>query len=252
MKIRIVLQARMGSRRRPGKTLADIGGKPLLTRCLERLAAVRRRGGRRGELIVATSTAPSDDAVAQLAESLGYRCVRGSEDDVLSRYVLATADLQNGDVVVRATADNPLYCPQRTFRLVVEHLASGLDYTGIDPLSPLAPEAFRVGALRALAARNDLDDYCREHVTPFFRRDATPFRARRLPPNWNGIEPDVRLTVDTPEDIAAMDRIYRTLIAMTGCDRPDRWSLEQILGTARGLAAADAEAAGKSSDSAAA
>lgn len=252
MTIRIVLQARMGSRRRPGKTLADIGGQPLLARCLERLAVVRRRGGPAWQLVVATSTAASDDAVAQLAQQLGYLCVRGSEEDVLARYLQATADLKDRDVVVRATADNPLYCPQRTFRLVTEHLAADEEYTGLDPLSPLVPEAFRVGALRTMAARTDLDDYCHEHVTPFFRRDDAPFRARRLPPDWNGIEPDVRLTVDTPEDVAAMDRIYRTLIALTGHDRPQGWTLEQIFGTAKGLLAADLEAAGSATRSSAA
>src|SRR5436190_22681110 len=87
---RIVLQARMGSKRRPGKTLADLGGRALLERCLERLTAVVARGDPGWELIVATSTAPSDDAVAALAERCGYRAARGSENDVLSRYLLAT------------------------------------------------------------------------------------------------------------------------------------------------------------------
>lgn len=251
MTIRIVLQARMGSRRRPGKTLADIGGRPLLARCLERLATAVRRGGPSWQLIVATSTAASDQAVAHLAEQLGYLCVRGSEEDVLARYLQATADLADDDVVVRATADNPLYCPQRTFRLVAEHLAIDEEYTGLDPLSPWVPEVFRVGAFRAMAARDDLDEYCHEHVTPFFRRDGAPFRTRRLAPSWNGIDPSLRLTVDTPEDVAAMDRLYRTLIALTGEDDAPSWTLEQIQETARGLAAYDAAAAEASQGTAA-
>src|SRR5687768_14135589 len=100
MRTRIVLQARMGSKRRPGKTLADIGGRPLLARCLDRLAAIVERGGPSWQLLVATSTAPSDDAVAALAERLGYRCVRGSEENVLSRYVLATNDLADDDLII--------------------------------------------------------------------------------------------------------------------------------------------------------
>lgn len=250
MTIRIVLQARMGSRRRPGKTLADIGGRPLLTRCLERLATVCRRGGPAWQLVVATSTAASDDAVARLAEQLGYLCLRGSEEDVLARYLQATADLADDDVVVRATADNPLYCPQRTFRLVAEHLAVDEEYTGLDPLSPLVPEVIRVGAFREMAARTDLDNYCHEHVTPFFRRDGAPFRARRLRPDWSDIDPTIRLTVDTPEDIAAMDRLYRTLIALTGEDDAPSWTLDQIQQTARGLAAYDAAAAASQSTAA--
>lgn len=232
----------MGSKRRPGKTLADLGGRPLLARCLERLASIVERGGPSWQLIVATSTAPSDDVVAALAERLGYRCVRGSEENVLSRYVLATNDLSDDDLVVRATADNPLYDADLTLRLVAEHLAAHNDYTGIDPLSPSVPEVLRVGTLRAVAVRSDLDDYCREHVTPYFRRDWTPFKAVRLPPTWNGLDPSVRLTVDTPEDIAFMDRLYRTLIALSGEDRPATWPMEQIYATARGLTAADSAA----------
>jgi spore coat polysaccharide biosynthesis protein SpsF len=240
MRTRIVLQARMGSQRRPGKTLADIGGRPLLERCLERLAAVVERGRSRWELLVATSTAPGDDAVARLAEQLGYRSVRGSEENVLSRYVLATNDLADEDLVIRATADNPLYDVALTHRLVAEHLASHNDYTGLDPLSPSVPEVLRVRTLRAVALRNDLDDYCREHVTPFFRREWTPFKAVRLPPTWSGLDPSIRLTVDTPEDIAFMNRLYRTLIGLTGEDRPATWTQAQIYGTARGLAASAA------------
>ena len=233
----------MGSKRRPGKTLAELGGRTLLERCLERLAAVVQYGGAQWELVVATSTATSDDAVAKLAERCGYRAVRGSEENVLARYVLATGDLADDDLVVRATADNPLYDAALTHRLVEQHRHDRNDYTGIDPLSPSVPEAIGVGTLRRVAERNDLDAYCTEHVTPFFRREWTPFKAVRLPPTWSGLDPAVRLTVDTPDDIAFMDRLYRTLIALTDEDRPATWTMEQIYGTARGLKGDSAAAA---------
>jgi spore coat polysaccharide biosynthesis protein SpsF len=239
--IRIVLQARMGSSRRPGKTLADVAGKSLLARVLERISAARREG-RRWQMVVATSTAAIDDPVEDEAVRLGYGCVRGSERNVLARYLDAIRDLEDDDVVVRATADNPLYCPLRTGRLVAEHLASPHVYTGVLDLSPLVPEAVRVGALRQLSIRDDLNDYCREHVTPFFRRESPPAVSRVLPPTWAGMDPSIRLTVDTPEDLLRVNRIYRTLIELTGRDRPADWTLEQIYGVARGLIAAEKEA----------
>lgn len=235
--IRIVLQARMGSSRRPGKSLASVAGKPLLERVVERLAAVALHGGRDWQLLIATSTAPADDAVEREASRLGVGCLRGSEQNVLSRYLAATDDLNDRDVVVRATADNPLYCARRTIRLVAEHLASNDDYTGILDLSAIVPEAVRVGALRRVAARTDLNDYCREHVTPSFRREATSCRARVLPPNWAGLDPTLRLTVDTQEDLDRVDLVYSTLVALTGRDRAADWTLEQIYGVARALAA---------------
>lgn len=236
MVIRIVLQARMGSKRRPGKTLADVAGRPLLVRCLERLTAVAAFGGSAWQLLVATSTNAGDDGVARLVEHCGRRCVRGSEDDVLSRFVQATADLDDDDLVVRATADNPLYDAGLTQQLVSEHLAAGNVYTGIDPLSPSVPEVLRVGTLRQAATSAALTPYDREHVTPFFRRDDSPRGCVRLSPTWRGLDPTLRLTVDTPDDLAGMDRLYRTLIALTGSDRPAEWSLEQIYAVARGLA----------------
>ncbi|MCE9607187.1 MAG: NTP transferase domain-containing protein [Planctomycetia bacterium] len=233
--VRIVLQARMGSLRRPGKTLASIAGKTLLARCLERLHAVRcGRGRQRPQLIVATSQAASDDAVEREAALLGYGCVRGSEENVLARYLAATADLDANDILVRATADNPLYCPNLTAQLIDGHRAGADVYTGIMPeLSAIVPEVLRVGALRAMALRDDLDDYCREHVTPYFRREATPFRVQWLPNVWVGLDPSLRLTVDTQADVDHMDNVYRELIARTGGDDAPSWRLDQIYAAAR-------------------
>lgn len=235
MLIRIVLQARMGSKRRPGKTLADVAGRPLLARCLERLAAVVEYGGPAWQMIVATSTNPGDDDVARLAESSGYRCVRGSEGNVLSRFVQATDDLADDDLVIRATADNPLYDAGLTQQLVADHLRGGNLYTGIDPLSPSVPEVLYVGTLRQAASSAALTEYDREHVTPFFRRDDSPRGCVRLPPTWRGLDPTLRLTVDTPDDMAFMNGLYRTLIDLTGNDRPEAWSLEQVYEVARAL-----------------
>jgi len=235
--VRIVLQARMGSLRRPGKTLASIAGKSLLARCLERLEAVRRYVPGGAQIIVATSRAASDDAVEREASSLGYGTVRGSEENVLSRYLMATADLRGADIVVRATADNPLYCPVLTARLIAEHRAGLEVYSGIVPeLSAIVPEVFRAGALRAMALRKDLDDYCREHVTPYFRREATPFRVEWLPRTWAGLDPSLRLTVDTQADVDHVDEVYRELIGLTGRDDAPTWTLEQIYGVARAIA----------------
>ncbi|MGC3971968.1 MAG: hypothetical protein QM775_32890 [Pirellulales bacterium] len=222
--IRIVLQARMGSARRPGKTVADVAGRTLLERCLERLAAARALGAAcvqeaRWELVVATSALSADDPIARIAERCGIGCVRGSESDVLDRYLQATADLEERDVVVRATADNPLYCPDLTVRFVERHLDSGSDYTGIaEALSPTVPEVLRVGVLRAVAAEPDVDDYCCEHVTPYLRRGGSMFAVELLPQNWCELDPSLRLTVDTPDDLARMNALYETLLGLTaGC-----------------------------------
>jgi len=197
----IVLQARMGSMRLPGKTLAPIEGRTILAHCLERL---RYRSGLR--VIVATTTSPDDDVLASEARRLDAPVVRGSVDDVLSRFVLV-ADTFNLTAMIRATADNPavdMDAPRRTLELlertgaahVVEH---GLPYGA-------AVEAIDCNDLRRVAAEAT-DPYDREHVTPFLKRDRR-FRALDALAPATVRCPELRLTVDTPEDLEFIRRVY--------------------------------------------
>jgi spore coat polysaccharide biosynthesis protein SpsF len=207
---RVVVQARMNSSRLPGKIMAPLAGRPLLAHVVARLQAAARyveETSPRWELLVATSTAPADVATESLCRDLGVTCFRGPEDDVLARYVAATADLADDDLVVRATADNPLYCPPRTAAIVAEHLRCGADYTCIENLSYVVPEVVRIGALRAMA-RLAVDAHCREHVTPFFRQTPCSFLVNQLSPTWQGLRPNVRLTVDTPGELEWMRLIF--------------------------------------------
>lgn len=209
--VRTVVQARMSSTRLPGKVLAPLAGEPMLAHIVRRLERVAEHvDGRYEEVIVATSDSPVDQAIEQMCRRLGVPCCRGSEDDVLARYVTACADLRDDDVVLRATADNPLYCSARTGRLVSEFLVDRLDYLGIENLSYAVPEAIRVGALRQ-SALCTTDRYDREHVTPYLRREPPGYRVRILPATWSGLRTDLRLTVDTPKDMERMHGIFLTL-----------------------------------------
>ena len=72
-------------------------------------------------------------------------------------------------------------------------------------------------------ARRAADPFCREHVTPYFRRHAEEFRVAKLPPTWEGLRPEIRLTVDTPAELERMAAIYDAL------DRGDGlFSLEEV------------------------
>ena len=101
-----VIQARCGSTRFPRKVLAPLQGRPMLAHIIERVA----RASLVDHVVVATTDGPGDDEVAALATALGAGVTRGSEDDVLSRYVLAAHE-HDADVVVRITADCPLTDP---------------------------------------------------------------------------------------------------------------------------------------------
>jgi spore coat polysaccharide biosynthesis protein SpsF len=197
----------MQSTRLPGKVLALLGRRPLLEYVVTRLAALKQ-----SQVLVATSTSAADDTIEHFCRVQGVAWMRGSEADVLGRYVAATADMADDDIVVRATADNPLYCPIRTAAIIAEHGKLGGDYTFITNLSYVVPEVVRVGALRAMA-QLATSARSREHVTPYFRESEHSFRIHPLPEAWRGLRPEIRLTVDTPEELKQMAAICRAFDA---------------------------------------
>jgi spore coat polysaccharide biosynthesis protein SpsF (cytidylyltransferase family) len=214
----------MGSSRLHGKIMAELAGEPLVAHTVRRLkecglrsAECRIQSARTPnsaprtahELVVATTTREEDDLTAAWCQSQGIACFRGDADDVLARFVAATADLGDDDIVVRATADNPLYCPERSAAIIAEHRRTRADYTCIDQLSYVVPEVVRVRALRRMASLTS-DPYCREHVTPYFRQRPETFNTLCLPADWRGLRSDVRLTVDTPAELARMQKLFDT------------------------------------------
>src|SRR5687767_7584473 len=116
MKVVIVVQARMTSTRLPGKVLMDVSGRPMLAWQIERLQRCAAQ-----EIVLATTSNAADDPVVELAARLGIRSFRGSEHDVLARFVGA-ARQAHADVVVRVTADCPLLDPAITDRVINELL----------------------------------------------------------------------------------------------------------------------------------
>ena len=209
--IATVIQARVGSTRLPRKVLMDVAGEPMLAHVVARSDAIARSD----VTIVATSTLPGDDAIAELAAERGWRVFRGSEDDVLDRYLQAGREA-GAEHVIRVTSDCPLVDPGEADRVIAHHLVTGADYTqnitvwgGETPLG-VGVEAFTIGALEA-SARDGHEPHHREHVDEFVYEHPERFRLEVVPalPPLN--RPDLRLTVDTPEDMALVRAIYERL-----------------------------------------
>lgn len=207
MKVVAIVQARTGSTRLPGKVLRDLCGKPMLARVLERL----RRATRVDEVLVATSTLPGDDAIADFCAEQGWRCFRGSESDVLDRYARAAHEAA-ADVIVRITADCPLIDPGVVDEVVAAFLNSEppVDYAcNFHPARTfprgLDAEVFSREVLDR-CAREVTDPSGREHVTSWIYRHPEQFRLTGI------ASPDDqsahRWTVDTPEDFALVQTIY--------------------------------------------
>lgn len=203
MSAAVILQARMGSTRLPGKVLMPIGKWSLLAHCVRRLQASRRR------VIVATTTDAADAAVAREAERLGADVFRGHPTDVLDRYC-AAARAHELTYVMRATADNPFVDGDAVGRTLDLLAGAGADHV-IEFGLPVGAAVEAVTA-DALARAHGLatDPYDREHVTSFIRRDER-FYAIRAVATGAVRRPGLRLTVDTAEDLDFARRVYEHL-----------------------------------------
>jgi spore coat polysaccharide biosynthesis protein SpsF len=213
----VIVQARMGSSRLPGKVLRVAGsaGTSVLAHVLRRVW----RAPSVCEVLVATTVEPTDDALAEEAARLGVRVHRGPVDDVLARFAGALAQLESA-VLVRVTADCPLLDPDELERVIGVYRAAAdagapLDYVtnqaGLVRRIPrgLDVEVFSRAALeRAQSEATEPGD--REHVTPWLYRVPGRLRTRVTDPDGPARD-HLRLTVDTPEDLEVVDAVFCAL-----------------------------------------
>ena len=203
-----IIQARMTSTRLPGKVLADLGGEPMLARVVARVRAARRVD----QVWVACTERPEDDPVVRWCEDRSIPVWRGSETDVLGRY-LAAARAAGAEVVVRITADCPLLDPEVIDRVVLEVTSQRADYAAnvLERSYPrgLDVEAFTIEALERMD-RLGTSAASREHVTiPVRLEHPDAFTVRSIRADVD--DSDLRWTVDTPEDLAFVRDMYRAL-----------------------------------------
>ncbi|WP_374655724.1 UDP-2,4-diacetamido-2,4,6-trideoxy-beta-L-altropyranose hydrolase [Dongia sp.] len=230
----VIVQARKGSSRLPGKILRKLSGKTVLEHVIERLHRVRNAD----LVVVATTTQSADDEVAALAERCGAIIFRGDERDVLGRY-LGAARAVNADVILRVTSDCPLIDPDLCEAVISARAKTDADYASnnMPRLFPhgLDCEAFTRTALE-MAARDATTPYDREHVTPWLRRRPELHRANVVGPGWPANQQ--RWTLDYPEDLLFFDRLFAKLPA----DRLATWQEAlSLLGQEPYLAQANAQ-----------
>jgi spore coat polysaccharide biosynthesis protein SpsF len=208
-----IVQARLRSTRLPYKVLAEIHDEPMLARQLARMRLARELD----QIVVAIPSGPADDHLMNRCIAEGWDFCRGPEEDVLARY-LEAAEAAGADTVVRVTADCPLIDPFVIDAAVIlyRHGAPGpFDFVSNNLLHTfphgLDVEVMSRGTL-AIAAAKATDPYDREHVTPWITRADAGGRIFRL---GNLPSPEdlsmYRLTVDYPEDLELMRRIWGEL-----------------------------------------
>jgi spore coat polysaccharide biosynthesis protein SpsF (cytidylyltransferase family) len=216
----IIVQARIGSTRLPGKVLRRLAGKTVLRHVLERCSAVL------GIDVVccATTSKPEDDPVVDEALDAGVEIFRGSEQDVLDRYYRA-AMACDAEIIMRVTSDCPLIDPAVCAAVIALLHREDADYAcnNMPPSFPhgLDCEAFTRVWLDRAAREAHLPSE-REHVTPFLRNHPQARKANLTCP-----EPGVaghRWTLDTPADLTFLEALFARLP-----DGPTAWRVPLAL-----------------------
>ena len=225
MRVVAVVQARMGSTRLPGKVLLPVVGAPLLVRMVQQV----RAAGSLDEVVVATSTAPEDQAIVDLCRANQIAVVTGHPTDLIDRHLTAARAFA-AEVVVKIPSDCPLIDPRIIDKVIGIYRAAPARY---DFLSNLHPATYPDGndvevmplPMLELAFREAQKTHEREHTTPFFWDQPERFRIGNV--TWEtGLDYSMshRFTIDYKEDLAFIREVYAALY------RPDHaFSLEEIL-----------------------
>lgn len=208
-KVVAIIQARMGSTRRPGKSMALLAGKPLLWQFLQRV----KRAKSLDEIVVATTSKPEDDVLEKLALEAGVKVFRGSENDLVDRYYQA-AKKHGADIVVRVCADNPVVEPAEIDRIVEFHKKGESDFSAnthniLDNRYPdgLGAEVFDFEKLEEIW-KITTDPRNREHPHTYFYEHPETYRIRTIPCPAEFRRPELKLDVNTPEELAFLQAIY--------------------------------------------
>ena len=212
MKTIAIIEARMTSRRLPGKVLKPLRGRPALAVLVDRLQRARTLDG----IVIATTTNATDDPIAALAGAEGVGVHRGSEEDVLGR-VLGAARASGADVIVEITGDCPLLDPA-VVDVCVEHYRRG----GFDFVANTVPESeaayptgmdvriFATALLARLDAATPRPARPRARVAPFLGASAgvpARLRGRAAELRW----PEVYIVLDEPSDYEMLRAVYEAL-----------------------------------------
>ena len=211
MSFGIIVQARMGSSRLPGKVLREINGQPLLSLLIDRL----KKCNFKPTIVIATSNLEQDKAIIDLARSKGVNGFAApcDENDVLTRYIL-TARAFKIKNIIRVTADCPFIDPKIIESLVERFVSERPDYLtmGLKRTFPHGVDA-EIFTLDALERSSRLSSQMkeREHVVIPMRNNPQEFKIINVEAEGELRRPDIRITVDYLEDFELISRIYESL-----------------------------------------
>ncbi len=206
----IIIQARMGSTRLPGKIMKDLSGKPALWHVVNRVSKAKKFD----QVVVATTLNPEDDLVEKFCKENNFLLYRGSSSNVLERYY-ETAVHYGADTIVRITSDCPLIDPRVIDRCIEAFNKEHCDYISncvpggrTFPIG-LETEVFSFTALKR-ANKEATEDYEKEHVTPYiWENKRKEFSIGNKVIATSDYRRPYRIGLDYPEDYELMENIYK-------------------------------------------
>lgn len=210
-KVVAAIPCRAGSTRLYAKPLQLVGSKPVLTHLIERLRWIPELD----DIILAISVGRENLAFVDYAETHNLPYVRGSELDVLSRLIKAGDSVQ-ADVILRVTSDCPFICTEVLPGMIEKHIENDAELTVVEGL-PIGAygELVNLSAFRR-AHRLGGPEYRTAWVTLFIKENPGLFRIQRLAAEPPLNRPDIRITVDYPEDLIVMRKLYWVLSGAPG------------------------------------
>jgi len=226
MNIGIIVQARTGSTRLPGKVIEPfVNGQSILEIIIERI--LKQYDAK--NLVLATTTNPTDDAVQQVGGDLGLNVYRGSEENVLNRFTDVVRNFKL-DGVIRVCADNPFLDVDSFSELIKWGTENKSDYSSysISDTTPTIKSHFGLWAeyvsgnalLKAEEMTNE--KLFQEHVTNFIYGNPESFNVdlHLLPNGWAN-EKNIRFTLDTKEDFDLLKEMYQDCILQDNSFTPE-------------------------------
>jgi glutamate-1-semialdehyde 2,1-aminomutase/spore coat polysaccharide biosynthesis protein SpsF len=206
-KVVALIQARMGSTRLPGKMLAPLLDKPLITWVIERAKKAKLVDA----VVLATSQEEKNKVLINAARKSGIECFAGSENDVLDRFYQCAKKFKARNIV-RITGDCPLIDPQIIDEVITLFKDNELDYA-CNVLPPTYPDGFDVEVFSFKSLERAWKEAKlpseREHVTPYIWKNQDLFKRMTLKNNEDLSK--IRLTVDEKEDLVVVENILKKI-----------------------------------------
>ncbi len=204
--IAVFIPIRLGSSRLPKKPLIEIKGKPLIEHLIERVKTAKLPN----EIVLCTTTKPEDSVFIGIARKCNVKCFRGSEKDILDRFLNAAIEYKV-DFIVNVDGDDIFCDPELIDNTVEVFLKEGSSFIKWNEL-PLgsSPIGIKIEALKKVHEMKDENDT--ETGWGMYFTETGLFDVKNIEPADEELRhPEIRMTLDYPEDLRFVKEIFNRL-----------------------------------------